>query len=673
MIDKLPFQIAFGAIKHFGRNLYTSNPPAIAELVANAWDAYAKSCKIFYSVDKKNLLIMDNGIGMTDDEFIGRYAVSGYTKNTDIRKPDGLQPRPYMGKKGIGKFSAFSLTDVFHLYTKSIDDSEWKHIELDHDILDQKEAIVEVPVEHCSNLGYLNELFEIDILTELNFTTSSPHTGTIIFLPNLIRPITEKTINSLKELLPRRFSVTTIINDGNFSLSMQKEELNLKGHFYYTGIEYVYYFGYVEDQIKKIFDLDNTTALEEENIINKNENKINGQIKGWIASVTLPQNLRSVDGTKVKGVGIYINGKIADEDIFKNIQDDRIPNSYIIGEVDADYLDDIEVDPVLSSREGLNHELPSVIELRDYLKDLRSDLIENWNDMRSKRDITKQEYIHGVISRPENKTFYDGLDESTKKKFNKYAQRLFDKPNEDNHQEKIIDMLFSALIQIANNEELQELLAKKDIDESELLNYIVKIFSLNEINHALRLRNSVKGKLDVIRKLEEFIGKGEVESAFEKLLAMNAWLMNPHWESHKTILTQTWYKYLKIDNSNPERVRTDIILEISDDPFPIIVELKREKKTAFSAPDVDEVLRQICCYRRAIVQKLREQNKQDIDPFRINAYLICGSEALTKLNSNTADLSILDQNKIIIISYEQIIQRAKRILEVMFEQDTRSL
>ena len=74
-MDSVNFQIAFGAVKHFGRNLYTSNPPAIAELVANAWDAYATECQINF----KNgaLLIFDNGIGMNNNEFEKRYAISG--------------------------------------------------------------------------------------------------------------------------------------------------------------------------------------------------------------------------------------------------------------------------------------------------------------------------------------------------------------------------------------------------------------------------------------------------------------------------------------------------------------------------------------------------------------------------------------------------------------------
>lgn len=108
-LNNLKFQVAFGAIRHFGRNLYSTNPPAIAELVANAWDAYARCCRIY--IKNNAMLIVDDGIGMTDTEFQERYATSGKEKNTDIRKPNEMKERPYMGKKGIGKFSAFSLAD----------------------------------------------------------------------------------------------------------------------------------------------------------------------------------------------------------------------------------------------------------------------------------------------------------------------------------------------------------------------------------------------------------------------------------------------------------------------------------------------------------------------------------------------------------------------------------
>jgi HSP90 family molecular chaperone len=65
--EQIKFQIALGAVKHFGKNLYTTNPPAMAELIANSWDAYAKKCQIIVN-DDGSLYLIDDGIGMTDHE-----------------------------------------------------------------------------------------------------------------------------------------------------------------------------------------------------------------------------------------------------------------------------------------------------------------------------------------------------------------------------------------------------------------------------------------------------------------------------------------------------------------------------------------------------------------------------------------------------------------------------
>ena len=147
-INKIDLQVAYGAVKHFGRNLYTSNPPAIAELIANSWDAYCTECNIFYKDNgngeyeedsKTSLLIFDNGIGMTDAELSERYAISGTEKDISlVRKPDNFETRPYMGRKGIGKFAAFSLGDRYILYTKSAEDTQWKKIIFEYQLLLEK-------------------------------------------------------------------------------------------------------------------------------------------------------------------------------------------------------------------------------------------------------------------------------------------------------------------------------------------------------------------------------------------------------------------------------------------------------------------------------------------------------------------------------------------------------
>ncbi len=660
-LTNLEFQIAFGAVRHFGRNLYTTNPPAIAELVANSWDAYARKCDLCYT--DKSLLIVDNGIGMNDEEFQNRYATSGKAKDTNIRKPDDMQARLYMGKKGIGKFSAFSLADEYVLFTKSDTDETWKKIVLAKQLLEIDEAKVNIPVTYVNSLDDLCKEFEYDF--------HDITTGTIIYFPKLKRDITKSTLDSLSKLLSQRFSITTILNDGNFEVNIihdgQNISVDFSKHFFYEKIENVHYFGVEKDLVKETFpNTPDKYLIKEEDFAKC--------ITGWVASVEIPADLKVSDEVAIKGISIYVNGKLVDEDILRNTKKDRIADAYIIGEVNANYLADLDEDVVLSSREGLFLDAPEVSELRDYLENIKKNIVSAWDDMRADRDLSKQEYITRVIEKPENKKYYENLNESSKKRFNKFAQRLFDQPGINiEKQEKLADLLFSALIQIVNNEEFQKLIEQESIDDEKLLEYFSAIFNLNEINHSLRLRDSVKSKLAVIAKLKEFMDKKEVESAFENLLAKNPWLICPHWENHKSLLTQQWYTYLGIDNSDPNRVRTDIIIEVSDERLPIVIELKRERKTQYSAPDADEVNSQIFKYRKAICQRMKELKGEIYNANDVKAYFICGTQALKQLHDSPADLTLLENNKINVMSYETMILTAKRLLEVMYDADLTDL
>lgn len=656
MLDKLDFQIAFGAIKHFGRNLYTTNPPAIAELVANAWDAYATLCQIFYN--ETDLLIIDNGIGMTDDEFQNRYATSGYAKNLDIRIPAGFNPRPYMGKKGIGKFSAFSLTDKYVLFTKSSEDALWKVIELQQDILNTQQATVEIPITRINDLNDLGNKFS----TEIDVST-----GTVIYLPNIKRKITEQTITSLNALLPRRFSVTTIINDGNFKLEFQGEEFDLKKHFYYDSIELVYYFGYSKEEIKEFFP-----TINDKNI--KECEAPEYEAKGWIATAALPANLKAVDGTKIKGVVIYINGKLADEDIFKNHPNDTHANAYVIGEVNADFLDELPIDPVLSNREGLNHELDEVIELREYLQKIRSAVLSAWGTFRATRPVEQQEYLIKALNNSGLHKVYDTLPESSRIQVNKYAQKLFDKPRENEEAEEkaeaLAETILPAVFQIVNEEALKELLKKTGLTSEEVIQAFSDIFNFSEINHAIRMRSNVMEKLQIIQKLKDLRESGEVEKVFELHLAKNPWLIEPYWIAQpKNIRTQDYYTLCKIDNSQLEKKYIDIIVELAGYEIPVIVEIKREKATAYSVPDRSEILNQIMGYRQAITAHLKKNNSAlaGLREREIKAYFICGDAALTKLSPD--DREALATNNIEIKSYDVLIRQAELIFSTNFGLD----
>lgn len=82
---------------------------AVLELVKNAWDADAK--RVAISVDQRKsggeIVVIDNGHGMSQDEFETRWLVIGAShKRGQETSENG---RPLIGEKGLGRLSSFAL------------------------------------------------------------------------------------------------------------------------------------------------------------------------------------------------------------------------------------------------------------------------------------------------------------------------------------------------------------------------------------------------------------------------------------------------------------------------------------------------------------------------------------------------------------------------------------
>ena len=146
MTDKvtLSFVTANNTVTHLGRKLYSSAPPAIAELIANSYDAYATKC--YVQLEKENnpneslIVVADNGIGMDIQDLQDRYKSIGQQKK-EIEVPENMTPRKPMGKKGIGKLAAFSLGDSYTVYTKTDNSPSWYSFTLDYQaMIDDKNS-----------------------------------------------------------------------------------------------------------------------------------------------------------------------------------------------------------------------------------------------------------------------------------------------------------------------------------------------------------------------------------------------------------------------------------------------------------------------------------------------------------------------------------------------------
>lgn len=640
------FQIAYGAVKHFGRNLYTSNPPAIAELVANSWDAYSENCYIYNNENDNSLLILDDGIGMNDEELINRYAISGTEKNTSlIRKPHSLKERPYMGRKGIGKFSSFSLGESYNIYTKSDEDTEWKKIVLRYDELLVNEATVSREVEYIANLDELKTKFGISYdLTH----------GTAIYIPKMRRKFIKSSQDSLEKILARRFSIN-ILDSFAFSLILNGKTIDLSKHFYDQHLEFVYYFGYAEKDIKKRFPHLKNEALFAKEIPFFSINRVSG----WIGTVKSPKDLWVSEDQTTYGVVVYINGKLADENILKHKLDARISNSYAVGEVSANFLQNESEDPVLSSREGLNYEIKNVKSLENELFKMKTELISNWNSLRASRNANEQDYLEDILHTTHYSNQYYSLNPTDRNKFNKYSQKLFDNSETISKGEKnfYIPFLFS----IVNSEAIKEIKIDSEDSMDAILAKFYQLFDKTDVNYALRIKSNIEDRLTIIKKLESSIDNEAIEKVFEEHLAKHPWLINAFWDRAKDNISVTrQVKFNKlVEGSSKIDGISDILVQVGEEPYPIICELKREKKTSYSSPDIQGIISQISRYRKSISDILIHDQIPIHSRNNIIAYFICGDHVLTKFAP--IDRTELENNNIQLLSYQQMIEKARRI------------
>ncbi len=111
--------------KHAGE-IISSPTTAVVELVANAWDAYARNVKVQWPNKGTNLSfqIEDDGSGLSLDEFQTIWKTIDYNRlehqGDSTNPPPGIigNPRSVFGRNGKGRFAAFCFSDEYEIYSE---------------------------------------------------------------------------------------------------------------------------------------------------------------------------------------------------------------------------------------------------------------------------------------------------------------------------------------------------------------------------------------------------------------------------------------------------------------------------------------------------------------------------------------------------------------------------
>lgn len=162
-------------IDSLGIQMYQSPVAAVAELIANAWDADATQVAVTLPADNlpsAELVVRDNGAGMTFTECQERYLNVGRNRRLEDgeRTPGG---RPALGRKGIGKFAGFGIARVVEIETVSAKTGE--------------RTIFSLDLQKLRSDEFVGESQEIDVLAaEGPDDTRKAAAGTVIRLRSLV-------------------------------------------------------------------------------------------------------------------------------------------------------------------------------------------------------------------------------------------------------------------------------------------------------------------------------------------------------------------------------------------------------------------------------------------------------------------------------------------------------
>lgn len=613
------------ALRHLGIGLYSNIPAVLSEVVANAWDADASKVEITIDPAGKKIVISDDGCGMTKEEANARYLKIGYDKRRTegTASPEG---RPFMGRKGIGKLSLFSIADVVEVH--SVKRHGKSRVEKSGFVMDARK------IEEAINAGgheYLPRPVSEDCIRIAR--------GTTITLRQL-KSSTKMAAPFLRRRLARRFSV--IGPQHGFSVSVNGEPIGVGDRAYFGKVQYLWCIG---KESKKYVDAC-ANAKKHETLDGTIDAGKGYLVTGWVGTLDVQKSVEEGHNTIV----VLARGKLVHEDILKDMKEGRLFTKYVIGEIEGDFLDlDEEEDIATSDRQSVKEDDPRFEALRHYLRDTVLNRIGNvWTKWRQEEATTE------ATQNPKVKEWYESLTPDNRA----YAEELFSKiesfPVEDPAYKKELYrhgiLAFETLALKQNLGLLDQVSTGAGVRE-----FLGILKSMDELEEA-HYYQIAKGRLEVLRKLEDMADTAK-ERVIQKHIFDHLWLLDPSWERastderiERTVMAQ--FKAIEAKLKPEEKkARIDIRYRTAAGKH-IIIELKRYSASVTATGLIDQVRK----YRSALEKCLNYTYPGE--PHQVEVICILGAPP-QPMESDQENRDMLAVNKTRYITYDQLIRQTR--------------
>ena len=357
------FEISLSVLNHLGRHLYRSFATVLGEAISNSWDADASRVTIYTDKSGKWLEIADDGTGMSASEFQNKFLKVGYSKRKggQVRSD---RKRPFIGRKGIGKLALLSCADRISVISRR-EGHEWVGGVIDNPELDQ--AITDDLTPQQYPLG------SVDRTIKQKYSKLSH--GTVIRFDGL-KDRAKSSQDTLAKTLALYFRFSLI--DDDFTIFLNDEEITHE-HLrqLIDNTQFLWELGDIEDPFVETIK---ERGAADDNFRTKKVARVNG-VKGFIASVAKPADLKVRTTDERAGVDLFVNGRLRERDILKHMPSARIAESYLYGQIHIDALDADE-DRFTSSREGVVAGDPVYEAFLEMLRKVVQDVMEDWDKWR---------------------------------------------------------------------------------------------------------------------------------------------------------------------------------------------------------------------------------------------------------------------------------------------------
>lgn len=596
---KLEMRFAGGLVKHLGLHMYSGATPAIAELIANAWDADATWVDVQIPLEQSwtqqsTIRVKDNGLGMAFRDCNDKFLVVG----RDRRREEGEYSkggRPVMGHKGLGKLGCFGIAEVIEVRTVR---SGWlTHFQMDYgQILLQSKGEMVAPYEP--------EVLQDEAVDEADGT----------------------------EVVLKRIQLQRAVPEDRFRASMARHFAVLSNEFQV----------YVNGVLLTPEELEFEFRFPDRGMETEDVGGV-GTIRWWFGFTPNP-----VQYEDARGVAVIVRGRQAQKPFFFDLKGGAYGQHgmrYLVGEVHADGLNKGDVDLVSTGRSAVLWEDPVAKPLLEWGESKVRSLLAQWVALRREKRVRKLRQTAQFSER------ISKFPPRERRELEKAVDKLASIEDiSDQRLEELVDFLVKAY----ENEHFMNLIRELNALDESAQEEIMRLLAEWDVLEAVHLAQIVRGRVEVVRKFRELVETGAREKPdMQDYLKTHPWLIDLRWDTleHERSLDTVIAKQFGLEKSGGDEGsrRLDFFC-LSGAGIWVVVELKRPGELVGRAE-----LRQLEDY----VDSLRRYAAQITEPDRERA--IYGRLIASGLRPEAAELrDRMQANNMYFLPWEELVQTAER-------------